>query len=204
MKIVPILDHGIDFGKNAPGYVRGEGVHMSTLYNAMYATLEPARFDTGTPMDVLKLEAGMAMEELLERAIKERLTSHFKEGTDRPEELCEPEYGILYSPDLLIFNGVPLRDGEIKLTWLSSRDCPTDISNGFPPKFDKWFTQMKLYCRCLETPYARLMGFFVNGRYNHFKGGDPEFLVWDIEFTARELREEWETVIGFAKGAKLL
>jgi hypothetical protein len=205
VRITPVLDHGIQFGLNKPGYERGKGVHMSQLYNAMYAVLEPKRFDKSTPMDKLKLEAGLAFEEALEEIIRERLLSQFGSGTARPDELVEPEYGIIYSPDLFIFNGVPLRDGEIKLTWMSSGDVPREpCVDGFPPKFDKWFTQMKLYCRCLETPYARLMGFFINGTYNHYRGGDPEFLVWDIEFTPRELKEEWSTVIGFSKSHGLL
>ena len=202
--ITPVREHGIEFAKSAPGYTRGEGLHMSTLYNAMYASLEPKRFEGGTGPDPLKMEAGLAWEELLERAIKERISSQFQEGSERPHEFVEPEYGIIYSPDLLIFNGVPLRLGEIKLTWMSCREMPLEPTNGFPPKFDKWLTQIKLYCRCLETPYARLMGFFVNGNYSRQGDGGPKFLVWDIEFSARELREEWDTVIGFAKGVKLL
>lgn len=184
---------------------------MSQLYGDLYSTLEPKRYVRGSTPDPLRLEAGLAFEQFLEDAIRERLTRE----SGRPDELTHHEPGIvtpiLFNPDLIIFNHVT-RLGEIKLTWLSCGEMPTAPANGFPPKFDKYVTQMACYCHCLETPYARLIGFFVNGGYEHQrkenKGKNlapaPKLLAWDIEFSKREIREEWDTVIGNAKRKKLL
>jgi hypothetical protein len=61
-------------------------------------------------------------------------------------------------------------------------------------------TQMKLYCRALQTPYARLIAFFVNGDYSRGRQGPAhELLAWDIEFSRRELEDEWELCMAFAR-----
>jgi hypothetical protein len=204
MKITPV-PHGLEdiLGGNAPDFVRTPGLHMSDLYGSLYKYLEPDRYDTGTSIDPLRAELGFSLEGMLEDALKKRLTA----DSGRPGEFVEPEYGIIYSPDMIIFNG-HTRLGEMKLTWMSSREVPREPSNGFPPKFDKYFTQMKLYCRCLETPYARLMALFVNGDYSYRKTkgatAGPELLAWDITFTRRELDDEWAMVINHAKQRKLL
>lgn len=166
---------------------------MSDIYNDLYQDLEPQRYIRGQTPDLLRFEAGFALEEMLEAGLKKRLTG------ERPGEFTTDE-GIVYSPDLVIFNG-STRLGEIKLTWMSSREIPRVEANGFPPKFDKWFTQMKAYCYHLRTINARLLAFFVNGDY---KPPKPELLAWDIEFTQRELDDNWCMLLGHAKHKRLL
>ena len=190
MKIVPVK-HGLEdiLGKNPPDFIRTKGVHMSDIYNSYYQDAEPKRFIKGTTPDPLGLEAGLSLEAMLEEQLKKRLTAE----SGRPGEFIEPEYGIIFSPDLIIFNG-STRMGEIKLSWLSSREVPREAvnSNAFPPKFDKWFTQMKCYGHCLELHLQRLYGFFVNGNY---RPPQPELLCWDIEFSRREMSEEWQAMV---------
>lgn len=201
MRVTPI-EHGLEgvVGQNGAGFERTEGLHMSDIYGSLYKELEPERFDSGEPMDRNRLELGLSLEVMLEEGLRRRLTAE----SGRPGEFVEPDHGIIYSPDLIIFNG-HTRLGEIKLTWMSSREVPREPNGSFPPKFDKYFTQMKLYCRCLETPYARLLAFFVNGDYSFRKSKDrtvpaaPELLAWDIEFTKRELEEEWRMCMNHAK-----
>lgn len=182
---------------------------MSTIYGDLYQDLEPKRYTRGTEPDPLRLEAGLAFESFLEDAIRSRLC-----GGGRPDELTHVEPGIvtpiLYNPDLIIFNS-HIRVGEIKLTWMSSRMVPREAANSFPPKFEKYFTQMKSYCRCLETPYARLIGFFVMGDYQYYTdaAGDkkpcgPELLAWDIEFSKRELDENWAMMLNHARSKRML
>ena len=196
--IVTPCAHGLEdiIGQNEPGYIRTPGLHMSTIYNDYYQYQDPKRYDKTKPMDVLRLEAGLSWERLLEEAIKDRIGAM---GCGRPGELIGPE-GIIYSPDLIIFNG-SIRLGEIKLTWMSSREVPREKDYGFPPKFEKYLTQMKCYCYCLETPYARLIAFFVNGDY---RPPTPELLAWDITFSPRELKEEWATMMNWARHRKML
>ena len=192
MKITP-CEHGLEhIGKSGP---RTPGLHMSAIYNSLYQEMEPTRFIKGSAPDPLRLEAGLAFESFLEEAIKARLGN----GGGRPGELISEE-GILYNPDLLCFNGVS-RVGEVKLTWMSSKEVPREPGNSFPPKFSKYLCQMMAYGRCLETPHGRLIAFFVNGTY---KPMTPELLAWDITFSKREMDENWTMLMNHAKQRKML
>lgn len=205
--IVTPVDPGIKLAQPAEGYVRGEGLHMSTLIHALYEDLEPKRYRTGKPMNDLHLTAGLALEEFFEQAIREKLTP----GSGRPGEGEYNHHGttILFSPDLLLFNG-SVKVGEIKCTWLSMKGVPREPGNGFPPKFAKYITQIACYCYMLETAHAQLVTFAVNGNYKFLRKkkdklpDGPELLAWDIVFSARELHEEWSTVINNAHTKRLL
>lgn len=190
MQITP-LTPDLDLG--ASRLIRSPGLHMSTLYNNFYQELEPERYVRGAPLDMKRVELGFSLEEMLEEGLKRRLAS-------RPGEFRTKE-GIAFSPDLLMFNG-GVRLGEIKLTWMSSRDVPREAgATSFPRKFDKYFTQMQAYCHHLETPSARLYAFFVNGDYRTMT---PELLAWDIEFTPDELHTTWRQLLNYGRSRKLL
>lgn len=190
MKITPV-EHGLDL--TASSLYRSPGLHASDIYNAYYQELEPKRFKKGTSPDPLRMGAGLMLESVLEEGLKQRMA-------ERPGELLTKE-GIAYSPDMLISENNKLRLGETKLTWMSSREVPRVSSNSFPQKFDKWMTQMMFYCNALETPHSRLYSYFVNGNYRPMV---PELLAWDIEFSARELREEYDKLLNYAKFRKML
>ncbi len=167
---------------------------MSTIYNDLFQDLEPKRFKKGTPLDPLRLEAGLILEQTLEQGLISRAN-----GGERPPEQVTNE-GIFYSPDLIIFDEV-IRLGEIKLTWMSSKEVPRETANGFPPKFEKYFVQMKAYCHHLDLGHARLLAYFVNGDYRPPR---PELLAWDIDFTARELQENWTMLKNHARSKRML
>ena len=200
--IVTPIEFDLDLAKALEGYHRTPGLHMSDIYDPLFKELEPERYgrtniDAETKAGYQGM--GLAFEEILEKALAERLA-----GSGRPGEIVEPDTGIIYSPDLLIFNS-HTRLGEIKLTWMSMREAPTEVTNGFPVKFDKYLVQMKAYCRCLETPYARLYCLFINGDYDYKgKGLKPTPRCWDIEFSKRELHENWQMLMNYAKQRKLL
>ncbi len=193
MKITPV-SHGLEDLVGKSTMKRGDGLHVSTIYNDLYQDLEPKRYKRGTAPDPLRLEAGLAFESFLEDALRARLLPG-----ERPDEFTHHEPGIvtpiLFNPDLLLFNHVS-RVGEIKLTWLSSRDAPRQPGNAFPPKWRKYETQMLAYCHMLETPYSRLIGFFVNGDYSQMA---PELLAYDIEWSAQELRDNWQMLMNHAR-----
>jgi len=197
MLVTPI-DHGLELG--ASKNPRSSGLHLSEIYNDLFACLEPKRYKAGAPVNKALLEAGILFEEMLERAFVLRL----QETVGRPGELVSEE-GVKCSPDLFIFDAEDnFRIGEIKLTWKSSRDVPREPGeNGFPVKFKKNFVQMMGYCHVARTPYARLISFFVNGQY--IPGPpEPELLAWDIEFSTQELRENWAMLINHARDREML
>jgi hypothetical protein len=170
---------------------------MSDLYGSLFEGLEPERYRSKSEgFDPLFLEAGMALEEGLDQSLKDRFKAH------RPGEFVT-EQGIIFTPDFLVFNGAH-RVGEIKLTWMASSDVPREPASAFPSKFDKYICQMKCYCHALETPYARLITFFVNGPGSWAKKFGPEMLAWDITFTARELHDNWTMVTNNAKHVGIL
>ena len=195
MKITPV-PHDLDLLKS--DIVRSDGLHMSAIYNDYYQDAEPERFTRGSLPSAERMSMGFNLEAAMEAGLKSRMA-------DRPGEFRTPE-GIAFSPDLIIYNGVP-RLGEIKLTWMSSREVPRVKGlNCFPPKFDKWFSQVKCYGHHLEMPDQRLYAFFVNGDYTRHKGKGyvPELLAWDIEFSKREMKDEWDTMLAHARHKKLL
>ena len=186
MKITPV-EHGLDL--LASDLVRSPGLHASDIYGALFKEISPKRYGRGGPPNTLMMSLGTAWEVRLEYLLK-------RAGYEvqRPGEFMSPG-GWALSPDLVLFNG-QTRIGEIKLTWMSSADLPTGPSNGFPPKFDKHMVQIMDGCHTIESPYARIYVTCVNGRY---KPPAPELLVFDLEFTARELRENFDLMLGYAQ-----
>lgn len=202
----------------APTAGRSGGAHMSDLYNDYYALKEPKRYDKSKPMDVLRVEAGLAFETALEQAMADKLGPLV--GGERPGEFTT-DCGIHYTPDLILFKPPPTRLGEIKCTWMSCRECPVseamaaqwpsanlpvtwdglDASITFPPKFDKYFTQLKVYLFHLRMRHARLYIYFINGAY---RPPTPVLLTWDFEFTEREITEEWLTMRNHGRTRKLI
>lgn len=191
---------GLTLGGSAAG--RSPGLHMSDIYNDYFQEREPKRYDKSKPMDLVRVEAGLVFENILEEGLAARFG--FLLGGERPGEFTTEE-GIHYTPDLIVFDGRGTVLGEIKLTWMSAFECPIDprqsqrtglpsnwdgrSSATFPSKFDKYFVQMKAYCYHLRTPHARLIIYFVNGNY---RPPAPCLLAWDFEFTRIELVENWQ------------
>lgn len=181
---------------------RTQGVHISQIYGDLYRRLQPERYgkqgDDGPPPDIL--EMGLSFESQLERMLEDGLKARLA-GAVRPGELISPE-GIYFSPDLMCFNGTE-RVGEIKLTWMSTKELPIERANSVPSKLDKWMVQLKSYCHLLSCPQARLIAFFAVPDYRHKHYG-PDLRAWDIEFTARELKENWDMLIRHGKDMGLL
>mgnify|MGYP001610565170 FL=1 len=191
MKIVPVF-HNLDL--LASDLVRSPGLHMSDLYGSLYEALEPDRFKPDSEPNPLMLFLGTAFEQHLERVI-----ARCGHVVTRPGEFVTPE-GIAFSPDGIVENGI-LRVIEYKLTWQSAKDYLNLNTTQFPPKADKWLTQLKAYCYHLETQHGRLYVYFVNGVYRPML---PMLLVWDIEFSRRDLVDNWTMLQNHAKQRKML
>lgn len=195
------LDHGLDLNAPTAGYSRTPGLHMSTIYNSLWADMYPDKYgDNGKGPDETKMSLGTSFEEVLEPALAHRLTGerpgefatqhdglciHARTPVKVGDSPCPCGAGVIYSPDQLFFNG-HMTLGEFKCTWYSIRQGITD------PKFDKWFCQMKAYCYHLDTLHARLFVLFVNGDYSYKPPhGGPHVRAWDITFTQLELNNNW-------------
>ncbi len=191
------FDHGLVLNTPTEGYVRSPGLHMSQIYGALYEELEPKRFkSTGGP-DTVKMEIGTAFEETLELALAARLLG------DRPGEFAAladahvvpvgTPKSIIFSPDQFFYNGTTC-GGEFKATWMS-------IRNGIEDKrFSKWFCQMMAYGKPLKMRQWRLYVLFVNGDYTYKPPhGGPHLRAWDVEFSQRELDDNWQMLMRFAK-----
>ena len=190
---------------------------MSDLYGSLFKQLEPKRFDSGAPMNPMHLEMGLAWENMLEDGLRERLQLVAGEDASRPGEFMT-EGGIAFSPDLLIYEASGrVRLGEIKLTWMSSREMPDTIDYALPKKFRKWEVQICAYLYHLDLVHARLYAFFVNGEYAWMrkkKGaqsalptetlGGPQLFAYDLEYTQQELDENWQMLEAHGKTVGLL
>jgi hypothetical protein len=204
------LVHGLDLSKPTAGYVRTPGLHMSGIYNSLYAEMYPDIYgmdDINSPTPQTRMTLGTAFEETLEQALVTRIIGerpgefatqhaadciHSRTSVKVGDATCPCGAGVIYSPDQLIFNG-HIQLGEFKCTWYSIRQGITD------PKFDKWFTQMKAYCYHLQTTSARLYVLFVNGDYSWKKPyGGPHVRAWDIEFSPMELEKNWRMLLRHA------
>lgn len=197
MKIKEI-PHGLDLAVSGPK--RSKGLHMSDIYGAYYAKYDKRFRDNGTGPDKVRMEEGLAFEEILEPALAAR---HF--GT-RPKEqrlrlnssgeiTKKGPVDLFFSPDYIFVIDDETVLGEFKYTRYSSKDAPRG------KKFAKWITQMKLYGYALNINVARLFVLFINGTY---KPMNPQLKAWEIRFTDDELAEEWEIMMRFAKEEGLL
>ena len=192
MKITP---HPVEFDLLASDLVRHPGLHASNIYNSLFEELEPKRFVKGSKLDPVRMALGTAWEKHFEHLlIKSGAEAH------RPDEFRSPE-GITYSPDLLLTHKGELCLGELKLTWQSSREAPRKKNDPFPPKFDKYLCQMMLYMHWMDLTLGWLCAYFVNGAYTNFS---PELLSWYVEFSRRELVENYDRLMRHAKTTKLI
>ena len=187
MKVTQI-DHDLDRIIAPRSETRSKGLHVSDIYQKLYQSIDPNRYTEGEP-NPYKLALGLAWEAHLEKVLEASGAHAY-----RPDELLSPE-GIAYSPDLIIVNGSD-HVGEIKLTFMMDSKSLDD------PKFDKWLTQAKAYCYHLGIPRARFYVLFVMGDYK--KHRDPIMRVFDIEFSPRELTENWRTLLNFAKSRGMI
>lgn len=202
---VAYLPHGLELNRPSPGYERTPGLHMSEIYNSLYAGMDPVRFAKGTGPDEVKMEVGTAFEEVLEPALAMRAFGL----SERPAEFaCLPTgkivavgtpNSIIFSPDHLFFEkGHPPILGEFKVTWMSISKGITDN------RFDKWFTQCKAYCYPLKIDLLHLFALFINGHYKWkplaVEGigvlpPGPHLLSWQVRFTPRDLETNWQMLM---------
>lgn len=203
-------------GIGASDSVRAEGLHASDIYGSLYAELDPKRYKYDKAADPLLFEVGIIFERMFEEGLIRRLLVGSQSDVSRPGEFTfrDTYQGhkvvIHYNPDLFMVNGV-LRVAELKATWKWSGVSHEQIEQAkagvqkaidhiraiiLEPKHDKYLCQLKFYLYMLGELLGRLYVFFVvaNGRPPF----PPQLLAWDLDFTAQELRDNYEMLMNHA------
>ena len=223
MIITPLSINPVSLRLGDSGSARAEGLHASTIYNSLYMELEPDRYKGG-PMNPLLLETGIIIENMLEEGLRRRFNqSTGCEQIERPGEFVHTDVWeghpvfLSYNPDLFIYNGVGLRVGEIKGTWLSSHirhdwivspesimQYADDIQEAIAsnPKLDKYWCQLQFYMHMIRTRYGRLYACFIAGDYTRpFKS---QLVAVDVEFSEDELTTNYARCMNHALLRKLI
>lgn len=205
MKVEEIdFDLDLDAASRVPLTLPGPrtpGLHASDIYGGLASKLDPERYPAGSKPHTVITGIGLAWEQWFERTL-----IGMGEAVARPPEqvVYMGKTPVYYSPDLVIVNG-HMRIGEIKTTCMSSK---LGIEN---PKMGKYHAQAQLYCHFEETPYARFYALFLRGDYKYMKKGAPrdddgfpELHVYNIEYSRRELLDNYETHYQFALRARMI
>ena len=155
------------------------------------------------PVDAMRVECGYVWEELLRVALKARWEKHHP-----PIDYAgvKPEYrqidGVWMGPDHFDLNDeYPLH--EFKATKVSSRNYD------FPSKHWYWLMQIQAYCWGYGVQKAKLILWHINGDYTwEAKTLDINMLrdvvPYCLEFTRRELRENWQMLLQYARKYNLI
>ena len=151
------------------GPPRSKGLHVSDIIRDMVPH--------NTWENNLFMEVGFIWERALSLAFGEELAN-------RPGEIVKD--GIAMSPDGMDWENWVLE--EYKSTWKSSRHLPVDN--------EYWMRQTQAYCLALGTCVVRMRILYVMGNY---AGSGPQYKVYEIHFTSRELEENWQAILNHAR-----
>ncbi len=150
----------------------------------------------------MSLAMGTAWEKHLEYLLQ-------KNGVNavRPDEFLSPPLGqrgirVAYSPDLVLFNGV-VRCGEIKWTSKGAKGLPDTTTNCLPPKYDKYLCQLMLYTYWLREEFQAEVQGWLSLSLMH-QAWDPQFRCYNLDFTERELQENFQMCLNYAVEKGLL
>ena len=164
---------------------RSPGLHVSDVIRSILVDLgRLEKKDTFTESDMITMERGFVWEQMLSMAWGQLI------GARIGEVECE---GIALSPDGISFDpDGPIID-EYKCTLKSAKSPPEDNM--------AWMMQIKAYCYACECLKARLWVWYMKGEY---KPPFHVFRVYGLEFTERELVENWTMIINQAKAKGML
>lgn len=121
--------------------------------------------------------------------------------TRRERCLKRGHKGIFATPDALRTDTWRIK--EWKFTWKSLRRAGGDNDVEANPNYEhitlgiwRWPVQTMAYCWLTETLGADQEVFFVNGDYTDKV---PKVMRYEMDFTPRELRENWQGIVNAAR-----
>jgi hypothetical protein len=166
---------------------RSKGVHVSEIIRRILNDLHPGKYLEFSPdADPTRLCIGLAWEDFLGK----HFDSQGRNLIHNPELTIPP--GIHGTPDF-----IDMDDGliiESKCTWKSSN---RDIEEDYRP----WFWQIQSYLYGTGFRKAQLYVAFVMGDY---RNSGPQVKRWDMEFSQREIDDNWSMLMAAAKTFGLL
>ena len=164
---------------------RTEGLHLGTILTDIEKVLFPPKANwTGEQA----MAVGFLWENILASTILKSLVD--KGLLVRPGEICED--GIYMTPDGWEPEGRVLH--EYKATWKS---CAREIESNW-----RYMTQVKSYCRGMATNKAKMYVLYLLGNYRDIR--QPVTKCYDLEFTQRELDDNWKMITNHARKVGLL
>lgn len=190
MKVTPIKFDPHTIGSEADRlHPRTVGLHLSNIYRDLEETVGRAKRGKFTEEELKEYQnVGYIWEYVVADGLARALQSDF---IVRPGE-CHKD-GIIGSPDL--WHLIDQQVWETKATYRSFRRMGED-AGGLGGDFWIWKVQMAGYCHMMEVDTARLICLFMNGNY---APPIPMTKSWNVEFTGRELDENWRMLVGHAK-----
>lgn len=164
---------------------RPKGLHVSHIIHDLCVTVDPKRYGGDEGLPWLKITAGLALEQQIEKVLSVAIPGGFRPGPIKKD-------GIWMSPDAVAMD--PWRIREFKLTWYSLKTKPCPEHDVYWP----WRVQMMAYCIGIESQIAELWPFHVNGDYP-VGAPSPKLEPMVITFSEQELVENWTMLVNQAK-----
>lgn len=174
---------GFDFLPKQPDIVRSHGVHVTGIIkdiadsSGMNGAVPPSLPEGTVFKTNMYMEAGFIWEDIIAMVLKDRLPCRVGEVE------CD---GVYMSPDGFDFEKWEL--WEYKATWTSMNKLPVDNW--------RWMTQVKAYCKAMDTLVCNMWILYMNGDY---RGSGPVAQRYRIEFTPLEIEENWQMLAGHAR-----
>lgn len=214
MKVVK-FEADPDLTLSKTGEDRSPGLHLSDIIKTMQYEREK-RFNPDSPMDMMMLEQGHTWEELVAHALQRRwIGAHPDYPGYRPHEIILD--GVAMSPDWVQPKGFhsTLKPGATDFVVEEWKATKTSQNKVLEDHQWYWLVQLKSYMHALgkqrgaPVTRGRFRVWYINGDYSwDAKGSDLTLLRgyvrYDVEFTPRELEENWRAIIAQARRHGLL
>lgn len=159
---------------------RSPGVHVSNVISDLCVRL--GFFSGDTILTSVWAQLGCA----LEWAVIQRYARHYPNRYAILGELEED--GLFGTPDLYDMDKNAVV--EIKLSWMSTKQ-PVD-----GPKYWRYWTQVKAYCKMVDSELGYLNVAHVMGAYD---GKGPAWREWEARFTRKEINDNWQMLLNNAE-----
>lgn len=169
------------------GLTRSGGLHLTSVIRSIEETIKPREVWCTNDELAFFAAGGFMWERVYSEAMRDSLSSD--ESLVRPGEVTLD--GITGSPDLLRISPEDVVLIETKCTWRGLRQWESLEKN-----FWSWLCQVKSYCLMIGTGTAELHVFFVAGDW---RPPIPCVRAVRLEFTDRELSENWSMLVGHAR-----